>query len=361
MSANETHYRDSTLGACQASVPLESTQPSVRASTARLDVVIPVYNEQAVLELLLGRLGAVFSSENLAEHGISATRLVMVDDGSTDASAQMIHSRIREGLSARLIRLSRNFGHQNAISAGMDHCEADIVVIMDADLQDPPELVLEMVDRWRRGADGVFARRRNRKENVLKKAGYWAFYRIVGLLSDIRLPLDTGDFCLMDRRVLLAIRALPENLRFPRGLRAWVGFRQEGMEFDRPPRLAGSPKYTWSKLYRLATDGIAAMSTRPLQVAQVGSFFFGILTLGFLGWLLVSSLLSLPTAFSRQFLLAYVLIASGNAVQALCLYILGAYVSRMYLEVKGRPTYIVMEVVDPAPTSKRTCEDARPD
>jgi dolichol-phosphate mannosyltransferase len=172
---------------------------------------------------------------------------------------------------------------------------------------------------------------------------------MVAFLSEIRLPLDTGDFSLLDRQVVRALRTLPERLRFPRGLRAWVGFRQEGLEFDRPERQAGRPKYTWSKLYRLATDGIAAMSTRPLQVAQLGTFFFGVLTLGFLGLLLWSYLAS-PSSIPTPFLIAYVLLASGFAVQSFCLYILGAYVGRTYLEVKGRPPYVVSEVVDPKAT-----------
>jgi len=178
------------------------------------------------------------------------------------------------------------------VCAGLDQAEGDVVVVMDADLQDPPELLLQMVDRWRRGADVVFARRRRRKGNPLKRLGYWGFYRMVAFLSEISLPLDTGDFGLLDRRVVMALRSLPEHLRFPRGLRAWVGFRQEALEFDRPERQAGTPKYTWSKLYRLATDGIAAMSTRPLQVAQVGSFFFGLLSMAFLVMLLWSYLVS---------------------------------------------------------------------
>jgi glycosyltransferase involved in cell wall biosynthesis len=268
-----------------------------------------------------------------------------VDDGSTDASASILADRIAGGLDARLVRFSRNFGHQSAVCAGLDHAEGDLVVVMDADLQDPPEVVLPMVDQWRRGADVVFARRRRRKGNALKRLGYWGFYRLVGFLSDIRLPLDTGDFGLMDRRVVLALRSLPERLRFPRGLRAWVGFRQEAIEFDRPERRAGTPKYAWRHLYRLATDGIASMSTRPLQVAQVCSFLFGLLTIGLLVLLLAGYATS-ASAIPKPFLLAYVLVASGNAVQSLCLYILGAYVGRTYLEVKGRPPYLVMEVVE---------------
>lgn len=326
---------------------------ALRTRPVTLEIVVPLYNEAEVIALLLDRLAEALSPSELAKHGVAWARLLFVDDGSTDATASMLAERIAGGLDARLIRLSRNFGHQSAVCAGLDRADGDLVVVMDADLQDPPELLLPMVDRWRTGPDVVFARRRRRRGNVAKRLGYWGFYRTVAFLSEIRLPLDTGDFGLIDRRVVLALRGLPERLRFPRGLRAWVGFRQEAIEFDRPERQAGTPKYRWSKLYRLATDGIASMSTRPLKAAQLGSFFFGVLTLGFLA-MLVAGYVASPSSIPRPFLLAYALIATGNAVQSFCLYILGAYVGRTYLEVKGRPPYIVMEVVEPSAKAGRT-------
>ncbi|WP_248352646.1 glycosyltransferase family 2 protein [Anaeromyxobacter oryzae] len=330
-------------------VSVQSPHPgAAREQPRTLEVVIPVYNEAEVIDLLLERLAGALSPDKLGPLGITRARLLFVDDGSTDETAELLAERIASGLDARLVRFSRNFGHQSAVCAGLDRAEGDVVVIMDADLQDPPELLVPMLERWRAGADVVFARRRRRRGNVLKRLGYWGFYRMVAFLSDIRLPLDTGDFGAMDRRVVLALRSLPERLRFPRGLRAWVGFRQEAVEFDRPERQAGTTKYAWSKLYRLATDGIAAMSTRPLQAAQIGSFFFGLLTLGFLG-MLVTGYLTRPSSIPTPFLLAYVLIATGNAVQSFCLYILGAYVGRTYLEVKARPPYLVMEVVERPP------------
>jgi dolichol-phosphate mannosyltransferase len=317
-----------------------------RTGPATLEVIVPVLDEAEVLGLLLERLQAALAPDQLRAHGVARARLLFVDDGSTDGTAALLAARIAGGLDARLVRLSRNFGHQSAVCAGLDAADADLVAIIDADLQDPPELLLPMVDRWRAGADVVFARRRRRLGNPIKRLAYWSFYRLVAFLSDIKLPLDTGDFSLLDRRVVAALRRLPERLRFPRGLRAWVGFRQEAFDYDRPERQAGATKYAWAKLYRLATDGIAAMSTRPLQAAQFASFFFGVLTVVLLvillgGWLGPTAAVPLP------FLLAYVLIASGNALQSFCLYILGAYVGRTYLEVKGRPPYLVMEVVEP--------------
>lgn len=317
-----------------------------RAGPVTLELVIPAFNEAEMVGPLLARLAEVLAPERLAARGVSRARLLFVDDGSTDATAALLAERIAAGLDARLVRFSRNFGHQSAVCAGLDRAEGDLVVVMDADLQDPPELVLEMVDRWRAGADVVFARRRRRQGNVLKRLGYWGFYRMVSFLSEIRLPLDTGDFSLLDRRVVVALRSLPERLRFPRGLRAWVGFRQEAIAFDRPERRAGTPKYDWARLYRLATDGIASMSTRPLQAAQLFSFLFGLLTIAFL-LMLLAGYAARPGSIPRPFLVAYALIATGNAVQSFCLYILGAYVGRTYLEVKGRPPYLVMEVVEP--------------
>lgn len=309
-----------------------------------LEVIVPVFNEAEVIELLLARLASALSPEQLAAHGVGRAKLLFIDDGSRDATASLLAARIEAGLDARLVRFTRNFGHQPAVSAGLATTDADLVAIIDADLQDPPELLLQMVDRWRGGADVVYAQRRKRRANPLKKLGYWGFYRLVALLSDVQLPLDSGDFSLLDRRVVAALRELPERLRFPRGLRAWVGFRQEPFEYDRPEREAGETKYAWRQLYRLATDGIAAMSTRPLQIAQVASFFFGLLTMVFLA-LLVTGLFPGGSELPRPFLLAYVLIAVGNALQSFCLYIIGAYVGRTYLEVKGRPPYLVLEVV----------------
>ncbi|RKH33422.1 glycosyltransferase family 2 protein [Corallococcus sicarius] len=340
-----------------ASADLEPGSAERDSRGLTLDIIIPVFNEEEVLHLLLERLGTVFAPETLAAQGVASVRLVLVDDGSRDATARLIAERIREGLPARLIRLSRNFGHQGAVCAGLDFADADLVAVMDADLQDPPEVVWRMLQAWREGADVAFGQRRRRKGNVLKRTGYWGFYRLVAILSEIDLPLDTGDFCVMDRRVVAALRRLPENLRFSRGLRAWVGFKQVAVEFDRPARAAGEPKYTWKKLYQLATDGIASMSTRPLQAAQFGSFFFGLLTVMFLLLLLgFSKQLDVP----RPFLFLYALVATGNAVLSFCLYILGAYVGRTYLEVKGRPPYLVMELVEPRPPARRPPDDPSP-
>lgn len=317
-----------------------------------LDLVIPIYNEAEVLHLLFQHLDRTFSPASLAANGLSRVRYVLVDDGSTDETARIISDRIAAGAPALLIRLSRNFGHAGAISAGLDHANADLVALLDADLQDPPAVVLSMVERARQGYDIVFGQRRKRKENPFKRLGYWSFYRVIAALSDVRIPLDSGDFCLMSRRVVAAMRDLPERLRYPRVLRAWVGFRQTGVEYERPGRQAGTSKYTLGRLYRLATDGIAAASIRPLKLAQLSSFIFGAmataLALVFVmilaGWVEVE--------VSHPILLASLLNASSNALIMLVLYVLSAYIGRMYLEMKGRPPYIVMERVERSPAEE---------
>jgi dolichol-phosphate mannosyltransferase len=316
-----------------------------RAAAASLDLVIPIYNEERVLPALLARLDEVFAPDVLAENGISRIRYRFVDDGSHDRSAAILAGHSGHPGRVVLYRLSRNFGHPSAVSAGLDHATADAVAVLDADLQDPPELVLEMLARWREGIDVVFAQRRKRKEGAIKRAGYWAFYRLVSLLSDLDIPLDSGDFCLMDRRVIDAMHSLPERLRFPRILRSWVGFEQEGIEYDRPERAAGTTKYNFSRLYQLATDGIASSSIRLLRVAQLFSFSFAVLTAILLAVLVYSLGAYADEPESLLLLAGLMLIAGGNFVITTCLYILGAYVGRTYLEVKGRPTYLVMEVV----------------
>ena len=325
----------------------DTTRPRPRDSRVTLELVVPVWNEEAGLTTLFETLGSVFSPACLERHHIRGVRYLFVDDGSADASASIIARAIEGGLPAVLVRLSRNFGHQHAVSAGLDHSTADVVAIIDADLQDPPDLIPGMIDKWREGFDVVYGRRRRRRGNVFKRMGYWLFYRLVALLADIQVPLDSGDFCLLDRRVVRAISALPEKLRFPRGLRAWVGFRQTGIDYDRPARTVGTTKYTFGRLYRLATDGVVSSSVRPLQVAQVFSVSYLVLIL-VLGLLLAlrPPQLGIPPVV----LVGYLLIITGNFVQVFCIYILGAYVGRTYLEAKGRPSYVVAEVVgEPRP------------
>lgn len=310
-----------------------------------LDVVIPVFNESDVLPQFLERLESAFDERALDRLQLGRVRFLLFDDGSTDDSVQVIAEWIESGADATLFRFTRNFGHQAAVIAGIDHADADAVAVMDADLQDPPEVLVSMIERWRAGADVVFGRRRRRREGLVRRLGYWLGYRLIAGLSDVAMPLDAGDFCVMDRRVVEALRKLPEHLRFTRGLRAWVGFAQEELAYDRPERAAGETKYTLGKLYKLATDGVASMSTRPLKVAQLISFLYAVLTL----ILVVTLVLRLSSADSSTleiwFLALGILVASGSMVQAAYLYVLGGYIGRTYLEVKARPAYLISEAI----------------
>lgn len=319
-----------------------------RTRPVRLDVIVPLYNEEAVVGGLCERLEQVFAPAACRRHRIADWRAILVDDGSTDAGAARVAERVAgpAGEHYALIRLSRNFGHQAAVSAGLAHADGDVAAVLDADLQDPPEVVLEMLERWRADWDVVYGVRRKRKEGVAKRAAYWAFYRVVRFLAEGRIPLDAGDFALLDRRALDALNALPERLRFVRGLRAWVGFRQTGLEYERAGRAAGTPKYTWSMLYRLATDGIASAGIRPLKVIQFGAA--AVFVLGLVPFVeIVGGLLRRSGSGAGQGpSVALGVIWLAAVFQLLGLYILAAYVGRTYLEVKGRPGWIVMEILD---------------
>ena len=225
-----------------------------------LGVVVPLFDEERVVGTLHRRLSAALSTMG------DSYEIVYVDDGSRDATSWLLDEIQADDPRISVIHLSRNFGHQAAVTAGLDHARGRALVVMDGDLQDPPELIPSLVDRWSDGFDVVYAVRRNRKEGPAKRLGYFAFYRILNAISDLAIPLDSGDFCLMDRKVVDAINALPERARFVRGLRTFVGFRQIGVEYDRQARNAGRPKYTFRALVGLAIDGLVSFSGYPLRL-----------------------------------------------------------------------------------------------
>jgi len=237
------------------------------SSHTLVSVVLPCYNEEEVLERLYRRLSeaAVDLEEDM--------EVVLIDNGSTDATWEKMGEIHQRDPRWKMVRFSRNFGHQTAVSAGLRYATGDAVIVMDADLQDPPEELHRFISKWKEGYEVVYAVRKQRKENVLKRAAYKGFYRLLSSLSNHDIPLDSGDFCLMDRTVVDLINQMPEKNRFVRGLRAWAGFRQTDFEYERQARAEGEPKYTFSKLMKLAIDGIFSFSAAPLRLATFLGLF----------------------------------------------------------------------------------------
>jgi dolichol-phosphate mannosyltransferase len=296
--------------------------------------VLPVFNERDNLEPLRQRLVAV-----LDDAAGGAFELLFVDDASRDGSPEIIAGWHAQDARIKLLQLSRNFGHQAALQAGLDAARCAAGVLMDADLQDPPELLRQFIAAWRDGHEVVFAVRRRRREGALKRAAYAAFYRTVKLIAEIDVPLDAGDFCLLDRRVVDTLIALPEHNRFLRGLRSWVGFRQLGIAYDRDARHAGAPKYTLRKLVRLALSGYVGFSAMPLRAAAGLGLVTALLGFALTLWTLATKLLHIPSPRGWTSLMAVVLLVAG--VQLLVLGIMGEYLSRVYDEVRQRPLYVV--------------------
>jgi glycosyltransferase involved in cell wall biosynthesis len=308
-------------------------------STApRVCVAISLYNEEEVFPELLRRLRAVLDVLPGGPHEI-----IFVDDGSSDGTFEKVAAAAAEDQRITGISLSRNFGHQAALSAALDHGSADVVIVMDGDLQDPPEEIPRFLQEYSKGFDVVFARRTDRKEPLILRACYYFFYRMIAALSDVRLPLDAGDFGLMSRRVVEKIRTIPEHHRYLRGLRTWVGFRQTGIPVERGERAAGRSRYTFGKLLRLAFDGIFAFSVAPLRAAAV----LGFLTIaGALVFAAYAIYVRVVLGRSPPGFTALILVISlFSGVQLLFLGVIGEYLGRVYEETKGRPQYIVARTV----------------
>jgi dolichol-phosphate mannosyltransferase len=307
-------------------------------SNPKISVAIAIYNEESVLPELYRRTSAVLADMPGGPHEIT-----LVDDGSSDGSLEWLEALARIDPHVKVVSLSRNFGHQAALSAALDHVSGDVTIVMDGDLQDAPELIPQFVERYRQGFDVVYAVRRTRKENWLKRACYAGFYRLIRSLAEVDLPAGSGDFALLSRRVVDFMRTSQERNRYLRGLRTWVGFRQTDLPVDRDARHSGKPKYNIRKLLKLAFDGIFSFSTAPLRAA----------TLLGAGTICVSLLYAFYALFARiawqqspQGFTALILaITFLSGVQLLFLGVIGEYVGRTYEEVKRRPHYIVDRVL----------------
>jgi dolichol-phosphate mannosyltransferase len=317
---------------------------ATRDRRPQLSVVVPLYDEAENLPELYRRL-----CRSLDGLGV-AFELVLVDDGSGDATPDLLGRLAAADARVVVVRLSRNFGHQAAVCAGLGQARGDAVVVMDGDLQDPPEVLPAFVERWREGFDVVYAVRTKRKEGPAKRLGYYLFYRLLRAVADLDIPLDSGDFCLMDRKVVDTLNALPERQRFVRGLRTFVGFRQTGLEYERDARASGVPKYTFRKLVGLAVDGVVNFSGLPLRLAVAPGLLAAAAGLALGAWAVAGS----PAGW--VVVLAAVLVLGG--LQLLALGVVGEYVRRIFLEAKGRPAYIVGEVIRTrAGAAGRTPED----
>jgi polyisoprenyl-phosphate glycosyltransferase len=314
-------------------MPLIPHEPHQR--TPDLSVVVPLFNEESNVPALYDRLVASLSDLALSYE------LVFVDDGSLDATPYLLDRLQLTDPRLVIIRLSRNFGHQAAVSAGLDHARGRGVVVMDGDLQDPPEVLAQFVARWRAGYDVVYAVRRRRKESAPKRLGYFAFYRIWNAVSDLDIPLDSGDFCLMDRKVVDALNALPERMRFVRGLRTFVGFRQVGVDYERDARASGKPKFTLKRLIGLAIDGLVSFSSYPLRLVTYLGIGTASLAVLMMVWVFLDAFIH-HTA-PRGWASVIVTVLFMGSIQMIGLGIVGEYLRLIFLETKGRPSYIVDE------------------
>lgn len=311
-----------------------------------ISIVVPIYNEEENLDNLYNRLTAAAPSWK------EDYEIVLVDDGSRDKSLTIMRVMAAKDSHVRVVKLSRNFGHQPAISAGIKVAKGDAIIIMDGDLQDPPEELYRFLDKWREGYDVVYAVRTKRKEGFFKKLAYSSFYRLLAWVSDIEIPLDSGDFCVMDRKVVnVLVEEMPEQIRFVRGMRAYAGFKQVGVTYERAERAAGEVKYTFKKLMKLALDGLFGFSSFPLRLATYMGFFISIPSFLIGIFFVLHRIIGFKVfghspeetpgtatlAVGMYFLSGVILIILG---------ILGEYIGRIYIEVKRRPFFVIDEVIE---------------
>ncbi len=307
------------------------------AKTPDISIVAPVWNEADSLPEFISRISEALKDQDW--------ELIIVDDGSTDGSDQILLQEAEKNERIKTVLFARNFGHQIAVTAGMDYSQGNAVVIIDTDLQDPPELIPELIKKWKEGYEVVYAVRSERKgESFFKRISASFFYRLINRITSIDIPLDTGDFRLVDRKVVDVLNSMREHHRFLRGMSAWVGFRQIGVPYERAPRFAGETHYTLPKMIRLAITAITGFSFFPLQVATYLGFFSAALAIIAIIVVVILRLSGNEAFFGQASTLIAVLIFGG--VQLISLGILGEYIGRLYDEARGRPLYIVRSAPD---------------
>ena len=305
-------------------------------STPSISIIAPIYNETQSLSELFRRVKEVMD-------GIGETwELLLVDDGSTDGSTEIIGQLANEDARVRPVIFARNFGHQLAVTAGLDYAQGKAMVIIDADLQDPPEVIPEMIEKWHAGYEVVYAIRGEREgENWFKLFTASLFYRMIYRITDVKIPMDTGDFRLLDRQVVDVLKTMRERHRFLRGLSVWVGFKQTGVEYRRAARFAGETKYPFRKMFKFASDAVTSFSYFPLQLATYLGFISACLSILAIPVVIILRQSGLHSFLGQATTLIAVLFLGG--VQLISLGILGEYIGRLYDEAKGRPLYIVRE------------------
>ena len=301
-----------------------------------LSIVIPIFNEEPNIKLLYDRLKKVCLAIT-EQHEI-----IFVNDGSRDRSILLIHELTKNDVRVKYINFSRNFGHQVAVMAGLDHATGDAVVIIDADLQDPPELISEMYQKMQEGYEVVYAKRRTRLgESFLKRLTAKIFYRILGKITSISIPVDTGDFRIMDKKIVEVLRLMPEQQKFLRGQISWIGFKQTYIEYDRDMRHGGETGYTYKKMIRFALDGITSFSNLPLKFATFTGFLVAGITFITILYALYSRFITHDVVPGWTSLILAILFIGG--IQLICIGIIGEYISRLGANVRNRPLYIISE------------------
>jgi glycosyltransferase involved in cell wall biosynthesis len=326
-SAEVIESQNGESDGCRSGVTTEG------AASPELSVVIPIYNEEENLSELYSRLVRVLDDTR------TDFEIVLVDDGSRDKSVQILEELEASDKRVSVIELARNFGHQVAITAGLDFARGRAIAVMDADLQDPPEVLPKFIAKWREGHDVVYAIREHRKEGWLKRTGYSAFYRLLRHVSNINIPLDAGDFCVMDRRVVDLLKRMPERNRFVRGIRSWVGLNQVGLPFERRARHAGTSKYTIGRLMLLALDGLISFSYVPLRIITALGLSVSFVSLFLAVFFFVKKLLYGLSPPGYASLIVSIFFLAG--IQLVTLGVIGEYVGRIFEEAKRRPMYIL--------------------
>lgn len=307
----------------------------------KISIVIPIYNEEEVVKTSYLRIKKVM--EELKQYDYE---MILIDDGSKDRTFHIVQEIAKENEKVKILSFARNFGHQAAVTAGLQYVTGDAVIIIDADLQDPPELLPEMIDLWEEGNEVIYGQRKKRKgESAFKLLTAKMFYTTLNALSDVEIPKDTGDFRLVDRKVIDVINSLPEHNKFLRGLFSWVGFKQKAFLYERQERQAGKTKYPFKKMWKLASDGIISFSTKPLKIVGGLGILTIILSIGILSYSLISYVFNL-NQLTPGWTSIMVAITLFSGVQLLSIWIISEYVARIYDETRNRPEYIIAKKIN---------------